>query len=143
MKISNIVNYLKPEEFLAIVIWKSNRAKTKFKNKIKGRTKRREDKKSPQKNYIVWQKTVEKNEEKMLGVIAELSGIGIPTASAILTVCYPNYFTIIDYRAKESLMKYLKEYDYKKIFGADPRNSKKAYLKYCKLCRDEVKKLKK
>ena len=52
----------------------------------------------------------------MLGVITELSGIGIPTASAILTVCYPNYFTIIDYRAKESLMKYLKEYDYKKNF---------------------------
>lgn len=107
-------NYLKPEEFLAIVIWKSNRAKTKFKIKSRGELNAEKIKIATKELYSL-AKNCEKNEEKMLGVITELSGIGIPTASAILTVCYPNYFTIIDYRAKESLMKYLKEYDYKKF----------------------------
>ena len=33
----------------------------------------------------------------------KVTGIGVPIASAILTVCYPNRFTILDYRAWEAL----------------------------------------
>lgn len=33
----------------------------------------------------------------------EVKGIGVPIASAILTVCYPERFTILDYRAWETL----------------------------------------
>ena len=138
--------YLKPEEFLTIVIWKSNRAKTKFKIKSRGKL-NAEKIETTTKELHSLAKNCEENERKILDVITGLSGVGIPVASAIITVCYPNYFTIVDYRAKTSLIKYLNHKkgigsDYKKIFGADPQSSKKAYLAYCRLCRHEAEKLK-
>src|ERR1700734_695552 len=81
---------LTPEEFLAIIIWKSNRQKT---NVVAG--------------IVASEQTVEKlmtqvaesEDLKNIELLIEIGGIGIPVASAILTVCYPDTFTVVDYRS--------------------------------------------
>src|SRR3989344_791317 len=139
--------FLTPEELFAIVIWKSNRAKTKFKNESRGVVNSKTIRDVTERLDKLARNT-SKNELEMLDSIMSLSGIGIPMASAILTVCYPDYFTLVDYRAKSSLVKFLNnevkvmrgeiKSNLKNLFGADPQNSPKAYLKYCKRCRDEA-----
>jgi hypothetical protein len=42
-------------------------------------------------------------EIKALKILDEVHGINLSTATAILTICYPNKFTIFDFRALETL----------------------------------------
>jgi hypothetical protein len=49
-----------------------------------------------------------------LKALDEVPGIGLATATAILTVCYPDTFTIIDERVLESLDLFPSEYKKKK-----------------------------
>lgn len=90
--------YLTPEEFFCIVIWKSNRAKSKIKNlllksgslgiAIKKLTKQIHD---------------ENTKEEKLKILIEKWKFRLPMASAILTVLYPNDFSVYDYRVIEQL----------------------------------------
>jgi len=89
--------YLTPEEFLAIVIWKSNRAKT---NVLKG-----VNKNGKTINKITSDIAHAKTPQQKLETLTSIPGIGIPMASAILTVCYPNDFTIELARRSKILMK--------------------------------------
>lgn len=86
--------FLTPEEFFAIVIWKRNASKTKIREGVRnsGRTIR---------------EITSKIREQKLNVLLfpKIPGIGIAFASAILTVCYPDDFTVVDYRATTSLIK--------------------------------------
>ena len=43
---------------------------------------------------------------RSLVALDAVPGIGLPTATAILTVCYPDQFTILDWRVLESLRLY-------------------------------------
>lgn len=43
------------------------------------------------------------SERSAIETLCRVNGIGIPVASAILTMVYPNKYTIIDFRALESL----------------------------------------
>lgn len=139
---------LTPEEFFAIVIWKRNASKTKIRDGIKssGRT-----------ICEITSKISEyKKPEQRLNVLLspKIPGIGIAFASAILTVCYPDDFTVVDYRAVTSLIKILKNVNDFSIklskeeikagnsfFEGNPSNSPKAYLKYCEICKIERKKI--
>ncbi len=115
--------YLTPEEFFMIVIWKSNRAKTKVRQGIieSGKTIR----------DITSNIALAKTSKQKLEILTGITGIGIPIASAILAVCYPNDFTIADYRAKASLENFLG----KKITG-DPTINVTVYLdSYLSLCK--------
>ena len=44
-----------------------------------------------------------KSDRSAVAILVGLSGISVPIASAILTVLMPNRFTVIDFRALESL----------------------------------------
>ncbi len=133
---------LTPEEFFAIVIWKRNASKTKIREGVKssGRT-----------ICEIISKISEygKPEQRLNALLSpKISGIGIAFASAILTVCYLDDFTVVDYRAITSLIKILKNKDFlnkeeikvgiKEFFEGNPSNSPKAYLKYCQLCKEEA-----
>ncbi|MDD4873468.1 MAG: hypothetical protein PHE15_00595, partial [Dehalococcoidales bacterium] len=87
--------YLTPEEFFAIVIWKSNRAKTNVRRGI--------EKSKKNIRTITSEVFRAKTPEQKLEVLTLIPGIGIPMASAILTVCYPDNFTVADYRACTAL----------------------------------------
>ena len=113
--------YLTPEEFFAIVIWKSNRAKTNIRKGIRksGKTVR----------SITSKVYLAKEPEKKLNILVSISGIGIPLASAILTVCYPKEFTVVDYRACASLK------DFGEEITGNPTSKDSSYFEYLKKCR--------
>ncbi len=113
--------YLTPEEFFAIIIWKSNRAKTNVRSGIKksGKTI-----KSITSN-IFQAKTF----EQKLDILTSIPGLGLPIASAILTVCYPDDFTVVDYRAQVSLKKFGEAVE------GNPAANTPAYLDYLDKCK--------
>ncbi len=114
---------LTPEEFLAIVIWKRNASKTKILDGIKtdGRTI----------GEITLKISEAKTREQKLDVLLspKIPGIGIAFASAILTVCYPEDFTVADYRACASL----KNFD-EKVTG-NPTTKVSSYFNYLDKCK--------
>ena len=119
-------HFLTAEEFFAIVIWKSNRAKTKVLKGIKedGRTVEKLTKDVHQENDL----------EKKVEILNSVSGIGIPIASAVLTVCYPDIFTIVDYRASQTLN------ELGRNFKGDPTTSVSVYMEYVETCSQFAKK---
>lgn len=114
--------YLTPEEFFAIIIWKSNRAKTNIRRGIEksGKTIR----------SITSEVFGAKLPEQKLNILTSIPSIGIPTASAILTVCYPDDFTVADYRACAALKKSGEE-----IIG-NPTSEISAYFEYLNKCKE-------
>jgi thermostable 8-oxoguanine DNA glycosylase len=79
-------------DFFAIVTWKSNRSKTKVRKGL--------NRSAEEVMRAVHTKT---DDRGRLEKLIEIGGIGIPIASAVLTVCYPDRFTVLDYRAWETL----------------------------------------
>ncbi len=111
--------YLTPKEFFAIVIWKSNRSKTNIKKGIKA---------SEQTIKEITRKIYKaKNPIEKISILTSVKFIGIPIASAILTVCYPEKFTILDYRVW-NVLKHLK-----KVKRNQPTTIQ-GYLDYIKIC---------
>jgi len=84
--------WLSKDEFLSICLWKSRRPKSRYNknsgSKIKSITKRA---------------FVEPDETKKMKLLTRLTGVGVPTASAILSVINPKRYPIIDIRCVESL----------------------------------------
>ena len=58
--------------------------------------------------------------------LLDIKGIGIPIASAILAVCYPKLFTVLDSRALKSLRSFAVD-----GLPAHYPGDAKRYLKYC------------
>jgi len=108
------------DEFYKICMWKSARQKNNYlknKKKIEKTTK----------NVFL-----EKNELCKIKELCKLEGIGIPTASAILTIVFPEKYGIIDVRCVEML----KEYGIKKTINYSN------WLKYLELIRELAKEYK-
>jgi len=100
--------YLTAEEFFCIVIWKANRAKTKIKDKIlerKGTIAENIKKLTSE----IFKKS---NNEEKLAVLLKKWNFGLPMATAILTVLYPNDFTVYDIRTRNQLD--IKDFSYRK-----------------------------
>jgi hypothetical protein len=122
---------LTPEEFLAIIIWKSNRSKT---NIVYG--------------FLAAEKTVgelmiqvaEAADLDKVNLLIDIGGIAIPIASAILTVCYPKRFTVVDYRSCAALAKIvgMEQKTLRKQLGGDPSAKPEAYLAYVERCKTEA-----
>lgn len=70
-----------------------------------------------------------KNDRTAISVLAGLDGVSVPTASAFLTMMFPNRFTIIDIRVLRSLL------DPAEATGFD-RSSINNYLRYLEFCRN-------
>lgn len=84
------------EDFYQICMWKSVRPKKRYisnKEQIKETSRRA---------------LSEKDESKKIKILCELNGVSIPTASAILTIIYPEKYAVIDIRCLEALNNILK-----------------------------------
>jgi len=112
---------LRPYDFFAIVIWKSNRAKTKIKRGLADASKTVET--------LMREVSQSDQPQAKVEVLLRVRGIGPAMASAILTVCYPETFTVLDYRAWETLQQ-------ASVDGLPESypQSPEAYLVYCRAC---------
>lgn len=87
--------YLSFNDFYQICMWKSARPKKRYltnKNIVEKISKRA---------------FLEKDEINRIKILCELDGVGIATASAILTIIYPEKYAVIDIRDLEALNKIL------------------------------------
>ena len=91
---------LSTEEFFCIVIWKSNRSKSKIAKKIMNISKKDL---SSSVEELIRNIVRSKSEKDKLKVMLDKWRFGLPMASAILSVLYPNNFSIYDYRVCDML----------------------------------------
>jgi thermostable 8-oxoguanine DNA glycosylase len=114
---------LEPFDFFAIVAWKSNRTKTKIRRGLEDAGKTIQE--------LMLEVTQAKTPRDKVEVLLQVWGIGLAMASAILTVCDPDEFTVLDYRAWNVLegtsLQGLPEHY--------PATSDE-YLDYCRVCRE-------
>jgi thermostable 8-oxoguanine DNA glycosylase len=125
--------YLTPEEFFAIVFWKRKPAAFQIvpawdKESIETIT----GKLNPDDR--------ENSFNILLGNRGGIREVGIAIASAILTVCYPKEFTVLDYRALNSLRK-LKSDECKKLPLKAENFNLDHYFNYLKICKDLAKEI--
>lgn len=85
--------YLIFEEFYKICMWKSARQKQKY---IRAKNRK-------QVEAITKDAFAEQNEKEKIRKLCELEGVGIPTASALLSVIFPEKYAVIDVRCLEVL----------------------------------------
>jgi thermostable 8-oxoguanine DNA glycosylase len=113
---------LEPYDFFAIVIWKSNRAKTKIQSGLHAAGKTVEE--------LMREVSQAETPQGKVKALTQVWGIGLAMASAILTVCYPDKFTVLDYRAWETLTG-------ESMAGLPQRfpESAEEYVQYCQACR--------
>ncbi len=90
---------LRPLDLFLILHWKSRRAKNKNRDKLKKKSGSFE--KATKQIATSLQKA--SSPEGQLRVLMERWGLRLPTASAILTVLYPEHFTIYDIRVRDQL----------------------------------------
>jgi len=112
---------LSPYDFFAIVTWKSNRAKTRIRDGLAAAGKPA--------SILMREVSEAASAEAKVETLLKVRGIGLPMASAILTVCYPEEFTVLDYRAWGTL-------EEASIEGLPARYPQEVgeYLQYCRIC---------
>ena len=84
--------YLLKKEFVSIGKWKAERQKGRYENN------NNEDVESATKEAL------EASDRDKIKILRLLEGVGIPVASAILTVVYPKEYCVIDYRTWRALL---------------------------------------
>ena len=85
--------FIEFDDFYQICMWKSARQKQNYlKNKDTVKD-------------ISRKAFAEKDESLKMWLLLELNGVGIPTASAILTIVFPNKYAVIDIRCIQMLNK--------------------------------------
>lgn len=114
---------LTPFDFFAIIIWKSNRVKTRVKNGLDGAGKSAET--------LMQEVARARAPEDRVTLLTDIDGIGIRVASAVLAVCYPSQFTVLDYRAWDTLRSCQVD-GLPSSIPATPT----AYVQYCRACKD-------
>jgi hypothetical protein len=119
---------LAPYDFFAIVIWKSNRTKTKIKQGLAAAGLSVE--------ALMHEVSRAGGPADKVETLLRIYGIGLSIASAILTICYPDEFTVLDYRAWESLQEL-------GVDGLPPKEpyDTPTYLQYCQVCQDLARRL--
>ena len=91
--------YLTAEEFFCIVIWKANRSETKIKNRLK-----RFDRDLNKAIRTITSELYNKGTQReRLKYLMSQCGFRLPMASAILTMLYPEDFTVYDVRVCDML----------------------------------------
>jgi hypothetical protein len=125
--------FLNAFDFFSVIIWKSNRSKTKIKDKLIDIAE------SKDLNKICKKLTGEINEQKdkkeRLKLLLEDWKFGLPMASAILTVLdRKNEFTVYDIRVCNALDAF------KTLNGKGTKNKIKGYFEYVEKVKEEAKK---
>lgn len=91
-------------DFFCIVIWKANRAKSRIANKLLNHDDHTRDLKKAVDNLLK-EITGAANDKEKLFVLIKQWDFRLPMASAILSVLYPQNFTVYDVRVCEVLKK--------------------------------------
>lgn len=86
--------FLLKEEFISICEWKTPRQRNRYK------TNSDEDIQNITSNVI----SEHLNIEKQIPTLTQLDGVGVPVASAVLTVIFPEDYCVLDYRAWRALL---------------------------------------
>jgi hypothetical protein len=84
-----------PVDLFMIFVWKSNRAKTRVRDNLKNRA---NGSFTDAASKIASALSRAKDQKERLGVLMRDWGLRLPMASAILTVLYPDDFTVYDVR---------------------------------------------
>ncbi len=92
-------HYLTPEQFFSIIFWKSIRPRKKIKDGLiaKGDSLTEAVRKLTKEIFEA------DTDEKRLSILLNRKGFKLAMASALLTVLYPNNFTVYDYRVRGQL----------------------------------------
>jgi hypothetical protein len=88
-------------DFFCIVIWKANRAKTKIAKRLLGDTTKTLDEVVVELTKAIANRKTPKDRMRLL-MFGDIR-FRLPMASAILTVLYPEEFTVYDYRVCDTL----------------------------------------
>ena len=113
---------LNARDFFAIVIWKSSRAKTKIRDGLAAAGK--------PVDILMREVHDAPTPQTKVEALLKIWGIGIAMASAILTVCYTDEFTVLDWRAWETLQ----SWEVEGLPASWPSKPDK-YVQYCRACR--------
>jgi len=91
-------NYLKPEHFFSIIIWKRNASKTIIKRGLLSSG-------LPLDAAVrnLTEEIFKADEKEKLNILLQRKGFQLAIASALLTVLYPNDFTVYDVRVRGQL----------------------------------------
>ncbi len=113
---------LAPYDFFAIIVWKSNRAKTKIRRGL--------DDAGVSVEVLMREVNEADTPGAKVEALLRIGGVGLAMASAVLAVCYPEEFTVLDYRAWETLRRWPVE-------GLPPCYpwTPQQYIQYCQACR--------
>jgi hypothetical protein len=85
---------IEPIDLFLIFVWKSNRAKTRVRDKVKKKAGTFADGAA----QISAALFAASNPQERLRILMQDWGLRLPMASAVLTVLYPDEFTVYDYR---------------------------------------------
>lgn len=119
---------LEMEEFFAIVMWKRKPSAALIANQLIKRKLAASYIKSVTKRVYL-EKDPKQKMQILIGTKGGIKGVGNAIASAILTVCYEDEFTIIDYHVLNSL----KTLEIK--INGNPEESIDDYLEYLEVCK--------
>jgi len=114
-------HYITAEQFFAIVIWKRNASKTKICDGVKGSRKTVRE--------ITSDIYSAPTPENKMEILISIKGISYSFASAILTILYPELFTISDYRVSRSLKEKFN------IDAPETISTEKEYFAYLDACK--------
>jgi hypothetical protein len=90
---------LEPLDFLAILIWKSNRARTKHIARLRAKS----GSLSNAVSNLASELHSTRQLHERLQILMEIWGFRLPTATAILSILYPSEFTVYDIRVCKML----------------------------------------
>jgi hypothetical protein len=96
-----------PIDMFMIFVWKANRAKTKVREGLKNRS---NGSFSNAVIKIAKALSAAKDQKERLGILMRDWGLRLPMASAILTILYPEDFTVYDVRVCNALQIPCKDY---------------------------------
>jgi len=89
-------------DFFCIIIWKANRAKSTIASNLK-RNRRDQEGLDPIVQRLTRSLANAENDKERMCILIKNWGFRLPMASAILTVLWPNYFTVYDTRIRDEL----------------------------------------
>lgn len=81
--------YLTKKDFVNICMWKTQRQRTRYESNPENEVQK------ATKNVICLKQSVEDKVREL----TQLSGVGVPVATAIMSVLFPNKYCIVDYRS--------------------------------------------
>ena len=125
--------YLFKKEFISICEWKTRRQRNRY----------QENSEADIVRITTEVISMHPKIKEQIDSLTQLKGVGVPVASAILTVIFPEYYCVLDYRAWRALLWVTSEpfrfNDYREFSGIMDkfRNyaSKESYIEYIKKVR--------